>query len=117
MPTVRGLQLYGGTGPIKIITGTTHTIRRDDEGCWLRFTSGSPVTVTVPAFTVHGLPVETIVNLEQAGAGLMSVAGNGSNGVTIHTTNTYAAAGQGAIIALMQVAINEWICTGDRAAS
>jgi hypothetical protein len=117
MPTVRGLQVYGGTGPIRTITATTHTLRRDEEGAWLRFTAATPITLTVPPDAVGGFINETIINLEQAGAGLLTIAGNGVNGVTIHTTNTYAAAGQGAVLALMKVGSNEWVFTGDRAAS
>lgn len=113
----RGLMVFGGTGPIKVITGQTHTIRRDDEGCWLRFTNGSAVTLTVPDESVHGLLVGTAVSINQAGAGLVTVVGNGVGSIVIETTNTYASAGQYAVMMLAYVASNTWVFTGDRALS
>jgi hypothetical protein len=113
----RGLQIYAGTGPIKVIADTSHTLRRDDEGLWLRFTSGSSVTLTVPDESVHGFLVGTVITINQAGAGLVTVAGNGVGSIVVETTNTYVSAGQYAVMMLAYVASNTWVFTGDRALS
>jgi hypothetical protein len=66
-------------------TGTSYAVQSSDQGNIIVFTSGSPVTVTLPSW----LPIGFAVTLLQLGAGQISaVAGSGAAVVTPNVATT-----------------------------
>ena len=66
------------------ITGTTRTLSVADNNQYLRFTSASAITVTVPAYHATNYPWEDghIITLRQVGAGQITLSPAG--GVTLN---------------------------------
>lgn len=102
-----------GYQTIALVTGTAITLSISDIGKWLRFTSSSLVTLTVPTTALAALPIGTTLNGIQAGSGKVSIVG--SSGVTInkpatHNTSTRT---QFSTFMLIKVADAEWDLIGD----
>ena len=59
-----------------IVTETTaaRTLSNSDVGAWVRFTSGSAITLTVPPNSSVAFVIGTSINGVQAGAGQISIA-------------------------------------------
>ena len=94
---------------IETITGTTYTLANTDMDKLLLFTSGSPVTIIIPAgsFTLVGADC----TLVQAGAGQLSVVAAG--GATLNTPGgMYKSAQQFATLTTIQTAANVWLLAG-----
>ena len=94
---------------------TARTLAMADINAHLVFTSGSAVTVTVPANASVAFPIGATVDLEQSGAGEVLVAG--AAGVTINKPlgKTPATASQYAVVRLRKVALNAWTLFGELA--
>lgn len=101
--------------PLTTQAGTSFQLRGCDSGTRIKFTSGSAIAVTVPknsdttTFTIAG----SIVELEQYGAGQITVAG--ASGVTVHSRNGLKTAGQYSIIRLVCDGSDTWTLSGDTA--
>ena len=54
-------------------TGTTYELVLSDAGKMLDFTNGSAIAVTIPANSAVAFPVNTRIDLNQGGAGLVTV--------------------------------------------
>ncbi|MBW8784653.1 MAG: hypothetical protein JF593_08440 [Novosphingobium sp.] len=92
--------------------GTTYTAVAADIDSYVRFTNGSPVTLTIQPNSAVAFPIGTVIEIEQAGAGALTVAPG--SGVTINSRGAdLTLAGQYAIAALKKVATDTWLLTGD----
>ena len=98
-----------------IVTETTaaRTLSNSDVGAWVRFTSGSAITLTVPPNSSVAFIIGTSINGVQAGAGQISVVAGA--GVTINKPTGYNAKtrAQGAAFCLIKVATDTWDLIGD----
>lgn len=104
---------YEGVETVPIVTesGTTHTPSLIQANSYIRYTSGTTVTVTIQNDATVNFPIGTTLNMRQAAAGQVQLT-NGS-GVTINTPETTNSRKQGASLALIKVASDEWDLTGD----
>ena len=98
----------------KQVAGTTYTLGEDDAGCYIEFTSGSPVTVTVPPNNAAHFHLGVVITFEQGGAGQVTIAAGA--GVTIRSSgNLVASAAQYAVLSLIKRGTNAWTLCGERA--
>jgi hypothetical protein len=97
--------------PLTINTqaGTSYTLLLTDAGDYVRMTSGSANTVTIPTNASVAFDIGTEVIVRQAGAGTTTIAGPG---VTINTSNTLVLAAQHDSVSLVKVATDIWDLTG-----
>lgn len=103
---------FGGGASVNSQSGTTYTSVIGDANNYIRFTSASAVTFTIPANASVAYPVGTSIELEQAGAGTVTI--DPDSGVTINSRGGLLdTAGQYAIAGLKKVATNTWTLTGD----
>ena len=93
-------------------SGTSYTIDAADETSIIRFTNASAVTVTVPANATEALPIGYIVHLHQAGAGTVTVAGEG--GVSVNSSLSLSSAAQYSALSLFKLGEDEWVLVGDQ---
>ena len=101
-----------GIGPVRVQGGTAYTAAADDGGAYIRFTNGAATALTVPPNSAVGFAVGTVIEIEQAGAGALSVVAGA--GVTINSRGgDMVLAGQYAVAALKKVAADSWTLTGD----
>jgi hypothetical protein len=93
-------------------TGTSYTLVLADKDKLVRLANASPITLTVPTNTSVAYPVGTQINLVQAGAGKVTVAGfDGS--VTINATPGLKLRAQWSTATLLKVDTNIWVLVGD----
>lgn len=101
--------------PIVTEAGTTKTFALTDIGAYVRTTSGSAVTITVPANSSVAFPTGTEIVVFQAGAGQVTFAAAG--GVTINSKDSnLKITGQYSSATLKKIATDEWDMIGDLAA-
>ena len=94
-------------------TGTTYTLVLTDNGRLVTLNNASPITLTVPTNASVAFATGAIINIQQIGAGQVTVAGAG--GVTVTGTGTklrtqYSAA------ALVKTGTDSWTLIGDLSA-
>ncbi len=105
--------LQGGVTP-KIEAGTSYTLTEDDAGCYIAFSNGSAVTVTVPPDGAAHMRDGTVIVLEQTGAGQVTVSAGA--GVTLHAASSkVASTAQYSVMILTKRSANLWTLSGDRA--
>lgn len=92
-------------------SGTSRTLALTDALGYIRCTSGSATTVTVPANASVAFDIGAQINIRQAGEGQVTVAPAG--GVTINTPETLKTRKQHSLITLIKVAENTWDILGD----
>lgn len=91
---------------------TTYTLVLADQNTYIRFTNGSPVTVTIPTNASVAYPIGTEVTLEQAGAGALTVAAAG--GVALNSRGAdFTLFGQYSVATIKKVATDTWTLVGD----
>jgi hypothetical protein len=101
--------------PIVTEAGTTKTFALTDIGAYVRTTSGSAVTITVPANSSVAFPTGTEIVVFQAGAGQVTFAAAG--GVTINSKDSnLKITGQYSSATLKKIGTDEWDMIGDLAA-
>ena len=90
IPLLSGANTWGGTqtfgttiSSINTQSGTTYTLAATDCGKTLLFTSASAVTLT----TLNSLPAGCYLNIEQGGAGAVTVSSG--SGATLHSAHSY----------------------------
>jgi hypothetical protein len=98
---------------IEAVTGT-YTLDIDDAGKYLRSTSASGYTITVPTNASVAFPVGIHVDIIQAGAGQVTIAGD--VGVTVNCTPGNKTAIQWGAVTLIKVGTDEWDLIGNLAA-
>jgi hypothetical protein len=86
--------------------GTARTLALTDEGKWLRFTSSSAVTVTVPLNATVPFKIGARVTHRRAGTGTLTLSPTG--GVTLNSDSGLAVSAQHGEISLVKVGTNEW---------
>ena len=91
-------------------TGTTYTLVLADNGKLVTLDNASPITVTVPLNSSVAFATGAIVNLQQIGAGQVTVAG--ASGVTLNGTGTKTRA-QWSAASLVKTATDTWTLIGD----
>lgn len=91
-------------------TGTTYTFVLADNGKLVTLDNAGSVTVTVPANTSVAFATGAIINLQQIGAGQVTVAG--AAGVTLNGTGTKTRA-QWSAASLVKTATDTWTLIGD----
>jgi hypothetical protein len=98
-----------------IITDATaaKTLALTDIGGWIRFTSASAVTLTIPTNATVAFGVGTTLNGIQAGDGLVTIAA--ASGVTLNKPAGYNAKtrAKGSAWCLVKVATDTWDLLGD----
>src|SRR5688572_26357129 len=75
-------ELYA-RGSVTTQAGTSYTAGLADAENYIRFTAATAVTFTVPNDSTVNFPLYTIVSYEQAGTGVVTVAG--AAGVTVNS--------------------------------
>lgn len=94
------------------VAGTTYTLLATDPGKMLKTTSGSATTVTVPPFASVAIPVGSVLNWHQDGAGQITFAAGA--GVTLENFGSkFKSGGQRASGGLWHKATNVWVPTGE----
>jgi hypothetical protein len=97
------------------LTGTAYMPFRSDAGRVLEANNGSAITITIPAVSVAGWRIGTMIQVFQQGAGQVTIAGAG--GVTLRASGgKLKTAAQYAMISLRMRANDEWVVSGDAAA-
>ena len=91
-------------------TGTTYTLVLTDNGRLVTLDNAAAITVTVPLNSSVAFATGAIVNLQQIGAGQVTVAGAG--GVTLNGTGTKTRA-QWSAASLVKTDTNTWTLIGD----
>ena len=93
-------------------TGTTYTLVLADAGKLVDLNNASAITLTVPLNSSVAFPVGTRIDLVQAGAGQVTIAGAG--GVTINSKGAaLKITGQWSAATLIQRSANLWVLVGD----
>lgn len=112
----------GGDGPpgpngvginMPIHTKTaSYSLITSDANSYLRFTSATDVVLTVPPNSANPIDIGTVVAIEQAGTGKVTVAAGA--GVTVNCRGgAVATAGQYAVAQLKKVDTDVWTLLGD----
>lgn len=91
-------------------TGTTYTLALTDNGRLVTLNNAAAITVTVPLNATVAFATGAIVNLQQIGAGQVTVAG--ASGVTLNGTGTKTRA-QWSAASLVKTATDTWTLIGD----
>ena len=91
------------------------TLALSDAYKYLRCTSTTAVTITVPLQSSVAWEAHTEILFEQSGTGQITITG--ASGVTVNSRTTAKSSGQYAVIGLKRVAENIWTVVGDRATS
>jgi hypothetical protein len=109
------ISVAGGSPAAPVVSsqsGTAYTAALGDAGAYVRFTNGAATGFTVPPNSAVAFPVGTVIEVEQAGAGALSVVAGA--GVTINSRGgDLTLAGQSGGAALKKVAADSWTLTGD----
>ena len=93
-------------------TGTTYTLALTDKNKLVTLNNASAITVTVPTNAAVAYSTGSIVNLQQIGAGQVTVVGD--TGVTVNGTGTKTRV-QWSAASLLKTATNTWTLIGDLA--
>jgi hypothetical protein len=93
-------------------TGTTYTLALTDKNKLVTLSNASAITLTVPTNATAAFATGSQVNIQQIGAGQVTVAG--ASGVTINGTGTKLAV-QWSAGTLIKTATDTWTLIGDLA--
>lgn len=97
---------------VRTQAGTTYTAVLSDADDYIQFTSGTAVAFTIPPNASVAFPVDTILTIEQNGAGAVTFAPG--VGVTFQGLGAaYTTSGQYAVAQAKKVATNTWTILGD----
>lgn len=88
-----------------------YTLAASDAGKAVEMDVADANTLTVPDEATVALPIGTVVEVCQVGAGQTTIAA--ASGVTIHTTETLILTGQWSAVTLRKRAADEWVLAGD----
>lgn len=112
----------GATGPqgsisalsFNSVTGTTYTFAASDVGYFVTFNNAAATTVTVPDNTSVPITTGSVINIQQIGAGQVTLVGG--SGVTITSTPGLNLRAQYSGASLIKTATNSWTVLGDLSA-
>jgi len=91
-------------------TGTTYTLVITDNGRLVTLSNAAAITLTVPLNATVAFATGAIINIQQIGAGQVTVAG--AAGVTLNGTGTKTRA-QWSAASLVKTATDTWTLIGD----
>lgn len=93
-------------------TGTAYTFVAGDANRVVPRSNGSAQTVVVPPNSEFPFPIDTILTVEQTGAGALTVVAG--SGVTLNklSSQSLVSAGQNAVIQLRKTATDTWTVFG-----
>lgn len=93
-------------------TGASYTLALVDDGALVTCNNSGANTLTVPTNASVAIPVGSVINFAQIGAGVTTVVG--ASGVTINGVSEGSAAvnKRYSIGSLVQIATNEWLLSG-----
>jgi len=91
-------------------TGTTYTLVASDKNKLVTLSNASAITLTVPTNASVAYAVGSQINIQQIGAGQVTVAGD--TGVTVNGTGTKLRA-QWSAATLLKTATDSWTLIGD----
>jgi hypothetical protein len=91
-------------------TGTTYTLVLTDNGRLVTLSNAAAITLTVPTNASVAFATGAVINIQQIGAGQVTVAG--AAGVTINGTGTKTRA-QWSAASLVKTATDTWTLIGD----
>lgn len=93
-------------------TGASYTLALADDGALVTLNNASPNTLTVPTNASVVIPVGSVINFAQIGAGVTTIVG--ASGVTINGVSAGSAAVNKRYAAgsLVKIATNEWLLSG-----
>lgn len=104
-------ELYTGAA-VSSQSGTSYTAVLADANTYIRFSNAGSITFTIPPNGSVAFPVGTVIEMEQAGAGALTVAPG--SGVTVNSRSAdLTLAGQYAVAFVKKVATNTWTMNGD----
>lgn len=110
---VEGKPLAFRRPSINAQTGTSYTLALSDEGNIVTMDNGSANTLTIPANGTIALPIPSIINVLQIGAGVTTI--QGASGVTVNGVSAGSSEigdrYQGAT--LLKIATNTWVVSGN----
>lgn len=95
-------------------TGTTYTLVADDKNKLVTLSNASSITLTVPTNASVPYAIGSQINIQQAGAGQVTVAGD--TGVTVNSTPGLKLRAQWSAATLIKTATNTWTMVGDLSA-
>jgi hypothetical protein len=102
----------GSGSSVSSQTGTAYTAVLGDANTYIQFSNASAISFTIPQNSSVAFPIGTVIEMEQAGAGALTVVAG--TGTTINSRGAdLTLAGQYAVAALKKVATNTWTLTGD----
>jgi hypothetical protein len=90
---------------------TTYTLAMSDAGGVVQCANASPITVTVPTNASVAFPIGTVIEVDQAGAGQVTITGAG--GVTVHNSSSATTRAQWSAVRLLKTGTDTWLLTGD----
>lgn len=100
---------YASDGaPVVVENTTSRTVDKTDVGAWIRCTNAAAVTVTISAQIAVEWPADAEVYIEQAGAGVVTVAADSD--VTLN--GALSSAGQYTALGLKRVGTDTWTVIG-----
>jgi hypothetical protein len=92
-------------------TGTAYTLALADGGQWVTSNNASAVTFTVPANSSVAFPTNTIIQLQNYGAGKLTLSPG--SGVTITSISSYLSLVADAGGYLIKTGTNAWVFAGN----
>lgn len=107
-------ELYAGDLAVAGIneqTGTTYNLVLTDAGKLVRCSNADAITLTVPKNSSVAFPTNTVITIEQQGAGQITVAPVDGD-VTLNKYDGLKTAGQYAMVQIIKVATDVWTCIG-----
>lgn len=85
---------------VNLQTGTTYTLQASDVGKLVRITNAAAITLTVPDTFSVGAGLSALTNVEQGGAGQITVVGSGTRVMAANGLTNKTRGATGAEIAL-----------------
>lgn len=95
-------------------TGTTYTLVLADASRLITLSNASAITLTVPLNSSVAFPTGSVINLQQIGAGQVTVAG--ASGVTVTSTPGLKLRTQYSAASLIKTGTDSWTLIGDLSA-
>jgi hypothetical protein len=93
-------------------TGTTYTAALRDAGAYIKLANAGAIVFTIPPESSVPFPINTVLTVEQAGAGAITVTAG--VGVALNTAAVSAITiGQYAVARIVKTATNTWAVSGD----
>jgi uncharacterized protein YqgV (UPF0045/DUF77 family) len=110
--TIDQIRAYCQGSSVSTQAGSAYTAVLADANTYIRFTNAGAVVFTIPANSAVAYPIGTVIEVEQAGAGGLTVAGAG--GVSLLSRGSdFTLAGQNAVAAVRKVGTDTWVLAGD----